>query len=96
MEIPNESKDKVDESTVKTLIIKNMNETFMRLEKFLLIIEECDPNGERISLVGRTIKKDTSCYKELYNGKKINRAIQFTLEKSRIITVRQILKDSFL
>ncbi|KAF0987184.1 hypothetical protein HZS_4761, partial [Henneguya salminicola] len=70
IEIQNESKDEVDESNVESSIIKNMNEAFIHLDKFLAIIEECDPNGERMSQVGRTIEKDTKWYKELYNEKK--------------------------
>ncbi|KAF0990141.1 hypothetical protein HZS_3884 [Henneguya salminicola] len=49
IEIKNESEDKEDESTVKRLIIKNMNAAFMHLDTFLAMMEECDPNGESIS-----------------------------------------------
>ncbi|KAF0990128.1 hypothetical protein HZS_5207 [Henneguya salminicola] len=45
MEIQNKSKYEVDESTVKSLIIKNMNVALMHFDKFLVITEERDPNG---------------------------------------------------
>ncbi|KAF0991853.1 hypothetical protein HZS_6404 [Henneguya salminicola] len=31
------------------------------------IMEECDPNRERISQVRRAREKETACYKELFN-----------------------------
>ena len=42
----------------------------MHLDNFLNIMEECDPNGERISQVRRAIRENTVCYRTLYEEKK--------------------------
>nr|XP_012152103.1 PREDICTED: tigger transposable element-derived protein 1-like [Megachile rotundata] len=55
--------------------------TFTHLDKFLSIMEECDPNGERIYQVRRAIKKGIACYKNLYQEKKKMGGIQLTLYK---------------
>lgn len=78
-EIHNESEEA--DKNVKTLTIKNMNEAFTYLDKFLTIMEECDPNGERISQVRRAIEKDTACRRTLYQEKKKKGGIQLTLDK---------------
>lgn len=57
-----------------------MNEAFTHLDKFLNIMEDCDPNGERISQVRRAINKDIACYKILYEEKKKNSGKQLTLD----------------
>ncbi|KAF0992942.1 hypothetical protein HZS_5977 [Henneguya salminicola] len=79
MEIQNE--DKVDESTVKSLIIKNMNAGFMHFNKFRAIMKECDLNGEGISQVRRAIEKDAASYRELYYEKRINVGTESILDK---------------
>lgn len=66
---------------IKTLTLKNMNEAFTHLEKFLNIMEECDPNGERISQVRREINNSTVCYRSIYEEKKKNNKIQLILDK---------------
>ncbi|KAF0991144.1 hypothetical protein HZS_815 [Henneguya salminicola] len=58
-----------------------MNAAFMHLDKFLVIMEECAPNVERISKVRRVIEKEIASYRELYNEKIINGGIQSTLYK---------------
>lgn len=50
----------------KTLTIKYRNEAFMRLDKFLTIMEERELYGGHISQV----QKDTACYRNLYQKKK--------------------------
>ncbi|CAK9821640.1 Tigger transposable element-derived protein 1, partial [Anthophora retusa] len=80
-EIHNESEEEEADKNVKTLTIKNMNEAFTHLDKFLTIMEEYDPNGERISQVRRAIEKDTACYRNLYQEKKKKGSIQLTLDK---------------
>ena len=59
-----------------------MNEAFMHLGKFLTIMEECDPNGERISQVRRAIDKDTTCYRTLYQEKKKRVVFNYLLTTS--------------
>lgn len=48
---------------------KNINEAFMYFT-FLNIMEECDPNGERIYQVRIAIYKSTACYKTPNEEKK--------------------------
>lgn len=43
------------------------------LTSFLTIIEEYDPNGERIFELCKSIKKDTACYKTRYQERKKGR-----------------------
>nr|XP_012146667.1 PREDICTED: tigger transposable element-derived protein 1-like [Megachile rotundata] len=80
-EIHDESEEEEADKNVKTLKIKNMNEAFTHLDKFLSIMEECDPNGERISQVRRAIEKDIACYRNLYEEKKKMGGIQLTVDK---------------
>lgn len=62
-EIHMESKKEADK-TVKAWKIKNLNEAFIHLDKILTIMEECDPNEERIYLTYVVFtKKRTACYK---------------------------------
>lgn len=68
-EIPIEEEEPDNKLTVKSLTIKNMNETFIQLEKILSIIEECDPNEDCISHVQKTIEKDIACYRTFYEKK---------------------------
>lgn len=42
-----------------------MNKDPMHLGKFLNVVKECDPNGERKYEVRKAIEKDTKCYKTL-------------------------------
>lgn len=56
--IQDEEEEPDNELIVKTLTTKNMNEAFTHLDKLLTIMEECDPNGELISQVGRATEKD--------------------------------------
>lgn len=48
------------------LAIKNMNEYFMHLDKFLAIMEEYDPGGEHIYQICRTTEKDIAYSRTLY------------------------------
>ncbi|KAF0991137.1 hypothetical protein HZS_5959 [Henneguya salminicola] len=43
-----------------------MNATLMHFDKRLILLEEWDPNRERISQIRREIEKVTACCKELY------------------------------
>jgi hypothetical protein len=52
--------DKITQSPpTKTLNVKNLNEAFTYLEKFLNIVEEFDPNAERSSVVHRDAERVT-------------------------------------
>jgi hypothetical protein len=62
------------------LNVKNLNEAFTYLEKFLNTVEEFDPNAERSSVVRRDVERVTFCYIYLCQEKKKAR-VQISLDK---------------
>jgi hypothetical protein len=60
--------------------VKNLNEAFTYLEKFLNIVEEIDPNAERSSVVCRDVERVTSCYRLHYQEKK-KAHVQLSLDR---------------
>lgn len=52
-----------------------MNNDSIHLDEFLTVIEECDPNGKRVSEVGKRFEIDSACYETLYQEKKTSRVV---------------------
>jgi hypothetical protein len=70
----------IQSSPTKTLNVKNLNEAFTYLEKFLNIVEEFYPNAERSPVIRRDVERVTSCYRRLSQERKKAR-VQLSLDK---------------
>jgi len=77
---PPEAKgDEYQSPPMKTLTMKGMKEALDHLDKFLSIMEECDPFAESSLKVQRAVDRDTACYRHLCQEKK-KVSIQLSLD----------------